>query len=243
MRRKEFAVGVRSLIDPEGQSFPARSAPRVTRPRPFGEGTGALISALRKEEARQITGTAPAGHQEELGRHPELTRLRIAAVTGSFLSAVSTLAFCTLAFASHAQWPLIGVWAVSAGATLAILAFFTALRRALAKQRAHQLRISRSMLCATLRGMAEEQVLDLEAKQLLRRSQDDPELANAILAGIVREYTDAEQSAEQHSELGRHHTFSVLVDKVTNPANQDHLIARTLRRLASDVDADVSEAR
>lgn len=243
MRRKEFAVGVRSLTDPTGRSFPARSAPRVTRPRPFDKGTGALLSALRQEEGQWISGTAPTAAKGELGRHPELTRLRIAAVTGSFLSAVSTLAFCTLAYASHAEWPLIGVWAMSAGATLAILLFFTALRRALAKQREHELQVSRSMFCAALRGMAEDQVLNLEAKQLLRRSQDDPELANAILAGIVREYTDAEQSAEKHTELGRHHKIAVLVGKVTNPANQDHLIARTLRRLASDVDVDVSEAR
>ncbi|MGW1072871.1 hypothetical protein [Streptomyces sp. NPDC002537] len=200
-----------------------------------------LISALR-EAGRKSAGAESARRRQGLCGHPELTRLRIAAVAGSFLSAVSTLGFCTLAFASDAEWPLIGVWAVSAAATLAILAFFTALRRSLVKQ-AMRLQVSHEMFCAALRGMAEEQVLDLEAKQLLRHSQDDPELANAILAGIVREYTDAEQSAGRSAEPDRGHTFSVLVDKVTKPANQDHLIARTLRRLASDVDADVSEAR
>ncbi|MCC3770017.1 hypothetical protein [Streptomyces sp. UNOC14_S4] len=233
---------MRSPIDPTGQSFPARSAPRVARLRTFDNRAGELISALRRAEAERA-GKAGRGRRRKNGTgRPDLTRLRIAAVTGSFLSAVSSLGFCTLAFASHAEWPLIGVWTVSAIATATILAFFTALRRSLARH-ALELHAAHTAFCAALRGMAEEQVLNLEATHLLRDSRDDPELTNAILTGIVHEYTDAERSSAPDEEVDRQHKFSALVGKATKPANQNHPIARTLRRLASDVSADVSEAR
>jgi hypothetical protein len=241
VRKREFAVGLRSLIDPTGQSFPARSAPRVPRPHSFDTRAGELISALRESAAEQAAGTKRTRHGKSTDRRPALTRSRVAAVTGSFLSVVSSLAFCTLAFASHAEWPLIGVWAVPAGATLVIPLFFMALRRSPATHEL-ELQAARTAFCAALRGMAEQQVLNLEARQLLRNSEDGPEPANAIRTGIVHEYTDAGRSSAPDEESDRHHKFSTPVGSATNPAHQDHPIARTLRRPASDVSADVSEA-
>ncbi|ARZ69936.1 hypothetical protein SMD11_4330 [Streptomyces albireticuli] len=158
------------------------------------------------------------------------------AVAGSFLSAVSTLGFCSLAFASDAKWPLIGVCTVSAAATAAILIFYAALRRSVAR-RALRLQTAPPMK-DTLRGMAAEHVSNLEAARLLRCSERDPQLADAILVEIVREYTDAERSrtsppAEVQPE--RQRTFSSLVGNAAKPAHQNHLITRTLRRIASDV--------
>ncbi|MFE0046996.1 hypothetical protein [Streptomyces albireticuli] len=210
--------------------------------RSFDEGAAALIAALREEEGKQIAEAASARQRDDAERNPDLTRLRLVAVAGSFLSAVSTLGFCSLAFASDAKWPLIGVCTVSAAATAAILIFYAALRRSVAR-RALRLQTAPPM-AVTLRGMAAEHVSNLEATRLLRCSEHDPQLTDAILVEIVREYTDAERSrtsppvgASPPTEVRaeRQRTFSSLVGNAAKPAHQNHLITRTLRRIASDV--------
>lgn len=235
MRRKEFALGVLSVLEPPDQKNSDPEGSRITRARSFDEGAAALISALQDERGKQ-TGAAGTRHGGDTERNPDLTRLRLVAVTGSFLSAVSTLGFCSLAFASDAKWPLIGVCTVSAAATAAILIFYTALRRSVTR-RALRLQAATPMK-ATLHSMAAEHVSNMEATHLLRCSEANPQLADAILVEIVREYTDAERSrTSPPAEVPpqRRRTFSSVVDNAAKPAHQNHLITRTLRRIASDV--------
>ncbi|WP_221504915.1 hypothetical protein [Streptomyces eurocidicus] len=225
-----------SVLEPPDQKNSDPEGSRITRARSFDEGAAALIAALQDERGKQTTEAVRTRHGGDSERNPDLTRLRLVAVTGSFLSAVSTLGFCSLAFASDAKWPLIGVCTVSAAATAAILIFYTALRRSVAR-RALLLQTAPPMN-ATLQSMAAEHVSNMEAARLLRCSEDNPQLADAILVEIIREYTDAERSrtsppAEVPSE--RRRAFSSLVGNAVKPAHQNHLITRTLRRIASDV--------
>ncbi|MCH5676814.1 hypothetical protein [Streptomyces gilvus] len=153
----------------------------------------------------------------------------------SFFSAVSTFVFCTLALFIKSSWPLLVISAISASATIAIGVFFIALRWTLV-QRQRSLH-SRLAMGALLRDMAEARVSALEEQKLLRRSDEDPELASAILAEIMTEYTDAARSQDPSAPTIRRHGFSV--DRVLRNTGQNHVVARALKRLASDV----SEAR
>lgn len=166
----------------------------------------------------------------------------MAAVTASFLCAVSTLVLCIIAIASDTAWPLIAVSAISAGATIAIVLFFGVLRWTLNRQ-ALELQ-TRHRMRAVLREMAEAKVSAMEVGRLLRLSQHNPKLANAILVEIMTEYTDAEHSPDQLP--GQIDGGGISVDRLMQTASANHVVVRTLRRLASDVSearsSDVSEA-
>ncbi|MET9516532.1 hypothetical protein [Streptomyces sp. NPDC002994] len=237
-----FTAGMLSVLDPTGRVLPARPSVQSATSRTFDEGVEALIAALSVVEAEEEKASE-GGARGISDTHRPLSKLRITAVTGSFLCAVSTLVLCTIAMASDTAWPLIAVSAISASATLAIALFFAVLRWTLARQ-ALALKNAQAMR-AVLRQMAESKVADLETKQLLRLSQDNPELANAILGEIMTEYTDAEQSPGRHSSQGDGRGISV--EHLMQAASVNHVVARTLRRLASDVSeartSDVSEAR
>ncbi|MER6435847.1 hypothetical protein ABT275_05740 [Streptomyces sp. NPDC001185] len=80
----------------------------------------------------------------------------------------------------------------------------------------------------------------METRKLLDRSKNSPELASAILARIVTEYTTDEQQAAGPETVS---IGTRSLSKVLRVAGPQHPIARALRRLASDVNVtDTSEA-
>ncbi|KNB51532.1 hypothetical protein [Streptomyces caatingaensis] len=226
---------MRSIFDPTGQTLLARRCSGPCAPQSVEDDIKEFLAILRDEEGGPGQVTDAAARERfslELGGRSGLARLRIAAVVCSFLSAVSSLGLCAFAFVSHAEWPLFAVCTVSSGATVMIAAFLAALRRWLNRQTT-QLRMIRQVEAA-LQDMAERKIADLETRQILRISQDDPELAKAILVGIVSEYADAEKASGQGGEMDGSGTFSRFVD-VTAKGDSNHLIARTLHRLVADV--------
>ncbi|MFI6336815.1 hypothetical protein [Streptomyces sp. NPDC050535] len=220
---------MRSVLDPTGQVLAARPNACSQRPRSFDEGVEALLEALPEPALLDSETRARVRRMGADVEYQGLSKLRLAAVTVSFVSTVSTFAFCTVAIAVNSSWPLLVIGTLSASATLAISAFFIALRWTLTRRR--------EAMRAALRCMAHARISDLEDQQLLRRSRDDPELASAILVEIMTEYTDAVQSQDSGSPTV--HSRSISVDRLMRTAGQNHVVAQALRRLASDV----SEAR
>ncbi|MFF8637450.1 hypothetical protein ACF052_24950 [Streptomyces pilosus] len=237
VRWDNLAIGARAVLDPTGKTLPARAADTDFDVRPFDEGVDALIAALDAEESSPVE---PERHPV-LRKRPEpflspslsLSRLRLVAVTASFLSAVLTSTLGLLSLASGTNWPVAVLSTSSVLATLGIAAFFTALQRSLKqKQRAlHSRAVEVEDVHEALRRMAEHQVESLEARSLIRRSKGDPELAHALLMEIISEY---EVGRERHLASAGH-SPKMSVEQVMKTASEDHPVVQMLRRLASDV--------
>ncbi|MFJ9613472.1 hypothetical protein [Streptomyces noursei] len=231
MRWDNLGTGVRAVLDPTGKVFPARAENLGFEVRPFDEGVDALISALDAENdhsLQEATDSKPRVHRFEAS--VSLSRLRIVAVTASFLSAVLTSALGLISLASGTHWPVAVISAVSVVATFGIGAFFAALQRSLRQKERDLHHRETALIREALKRMTENQVESLETKSLIRRSQEDPELASALLMEIVSEYDEG-----GHSNLSTPHSPKVSVEQVMKTASKDHPVAKILRRLAADV--------
>ncbi|CAM5434684.1 hypothetical protein [Streptomyces pilosus] len=226
-------MGARAVLDPTGKALPARAADTDFDVRPFNEGVEALIAALDAEESSPVEPERRPGLRKRPEPSLSLSRLRLVAVTASFLSAVLTSTLGLLSLASGTNWPVAVLSTSSVLATLGIAAFFTALQRSLKqKQRAlHSRAVEVEDVHEALRRMAEHQVESLEARSLIRRSKGDPELAHALLMEIISEY---EVGRERHLASAGH-SPKMSVEQVMKTASEDHPVVQMLRRLASDV--------
>ncbi|MER5504188.1 hypothetical protein ABT052_02550 [Streptomyces sp. NPDC002766] len=153
-------------------------------------------------------------------------------MTASFVSAGLTSALGLISLASGTSWPVAVISASSVLATVGIGAFFTALQRSLKrKERELQYR-DIELMREALKRMAENQVESLEARSLIRRSEGDPELANALLMEIISEYHEVGRKNRLAVEA---HAPKVSVEQVMKTASEHHPVVQMLRRLASDV--------
>ncbi|MGI5402933.1 hypothetical protein ACQEVG_26475 [Streptomyces sp. CA-135486] len=233
MRWDNFGIGARALLDPTGTVLPARAKSRQIDLRSFDDGVEALISALDSEDSSRL---ALAMKSEDtlrsFGVLPNLSSLRLVAVTGSFLSAVLTSVLGALALVSGTSWPIAVISVSSAVATLGIGVFFVALQHSL-RQKARSLHERElELVREAVQRMAKSQVEALEARGLIKRSKGDPELAGALLMEIVSEYNEEKSSGITAPEF---HSPAVTVEQVMSTASEDHPVVRMLRRLASDV--------
>ncbi|WP_329529590.1 hypothetical protein [Streptomyces sp. NBC_01462] len=228
MHKDSLYNGLLAVVDPTTQIAPARSAAPPVRTRTFTDGVDRLLAELDRTSAappRDITDK-------------DLSFLRLAAVGLSFVSAVVTV-LCLPALAFDIQWPLILVAVASIASTVLIIWFFTALRRAISIRAVVQ-KEEHQRMKAVLEAIARTRIEDMETRKLLDRSKNSPELASAILARIVTEYTTDEQQA---AGPGTESTGTRSLSNVLRVAGPQHPIARALRRLASDVNVtDTSEA-
>ncbi|MEV5270982.1 hypothetical protein ACIG5C_20815 [Streptomyces werraensis] len=230
-----FGAGARAVLDPTGRIFPARAADHGMAVRSFHEGVESLISALDAETDRSRRSASElTGHKTHVEVSRSLSRLRLVAVTTSFLSAVLTSALGLVSLASGTDWPVAVISACSVLATVGIGAFFTALQRSLKQKERELHHRETAMIRETLKRMAENQVDSLEAASLIRRSRVDPALASALFMEIVSEYDESGRNSPIVS-----HSPKVSVEQVMKTASEDHPVVKILRRLA----ADVQEAR
>ncbi|MEU6810886.1 hypothetical protein ABZ920_18240 [Streptomyces sp. NPDC046831] len=233
MRWGNIGTGARAVLDPTGKALPARAAHSDFEVRSFDEGVHALISALdaeRDSPPEPAEGSRPWARR--LGPRLSLSRLRIVAVTASFLSAVLTSALGLVSLASGTNWPVAVISASSVVATVGIGAFFAALQYSLRQKERELHHRDLDLMRKALMRMAENQVQSLEANSLIRRSKGDPELASALLIEILSEYDEGGRRSLLVSEAHSPH-FSV--EQVMKTASEDHPVVRMLRRLAADV--------
>lgn len=231
MRWDNFGNGARAVLDPTGKMLPARASNSDLEVRPFDEGVKALISAL-DVEAESSEPARVSRHVQWLGTSMSLSRLRLVAVTASFLSAVLTSALGLVSLASGTNWPVAVISASSVLATVGIAAFFAALQHSL-RQKERELHYrDNELMRDAFKRMAESRVESLEARSLIRRSKGDPELASALLIEIVSEYNKSEG---EHDPGSGSRSPKVSVEQVMKTASDDHPVVQMLRRLASDV--------
>ncbi|WP_157968681.1 hypothetical protein [Streptomyces geranii] len=229
MDRDSLLTGILAVLDPTTRVVPARSCPTTAPPRSFTEGAEALIAELDRLPPPDTA--EPADH---------LPGLRLAAVRVSFISALITVA-CLPALALDIEWPLIFVAAASLAATLLIVLFLAGLYRSIARREALE-QLHHQHMKDLLASMARQRVADLEDRELIERSKNNPELTSAILATIMTEYTDAELPAAMPRERSSA-SRTLSLSRVLAVAGPHHPLARVLRRLASDVKmTDTSEA-
>ncbi|MFF5306715.1 hypothetical protein ACFY5F_45910 [Streptomyces sp. NPDC013161] len=231
MRKDSLFNGMVAVVDPTTQLAPARSAGPPVATRTFAHGVDVLLAELER-----LPGPEPGDPIDK-----DLSLLRLAAVRFSFVSAVVTV-LCLPALAFDIQWPLILVGVASIAATVLIITFFAALRRAITA-RAAQEEEEHQRMKAVLEGIALARVEDMETRKLLERSKNSPELTSALLARIVTEYTADEQQAGGAGSPERERSRTRSLSHVLRAAGPQHPLAIVLRRLASDVNVtDTSEA-